>query len=143
MARIGIINCSNMARELDCAAVVCLGDMRKRKGFFDVYSKEEPLELIGIIACAGCPTAIFPEKILRKVDAIARFRVEAIHLSYCMVSLCPFIHKYAEVISTAYPGIKLVMGTHTPHDTDKFRNSVKQCLSVCGKKSADIIQGNV
>ncbi|ACV63938.1 Protein of unknown function CGGC region [Desulfofarcimen acetoxidans DSM 771] len=143
MSRIGIINCSNIAGELDCAAVVCLGDMRKRKGFFNSYSKEESLELIGIISCAGCPTAIFPEKILRKVDAIASFRVDAIHFSYCMVNLCPFINKYVDVISAVYPDIKLVMGTHTPHDKDKFHSSVKKCLTRVGKNATDIIKGNV
>ena len=143
MARIGIINCSNMSGELDCAAVVCLGDMRKRKGLFKCYDINEPLELVGIISCSGCPTTIFPEKILRKINAIASFRIDAIHFSYCMVSLCPFIKKYVDVISSAYPDIKLVMGTHTPPDTEKFHNSVQHCLNRTNKNATDIIKGNI
>ncbi|MFZ5648064.1 MAG: CGGC domain-containing protein [Bacillota bacterium] len=52
-ARIGIITCSNCTGDLDCASVVCLGDMRRRKGLFKDYPREESLELIGIINCAG------------------------------------------------------------------------------------------
>jgi hypothetical protein len=35
MARIGIPTCSNCTQESHCASVVCLGDMRKREGFFE------------------------------------------------------------------------------------------------------------
>ncbi|MDA8335288.1 MAG: CGGC domain-containing protein [Peptococcaceae bacterium] len=49
MARIGIVTCSNCTRDLDCASVVCLADMRKRRGVFERYPREEPLELVGII----------------------------------------------------------------------------------------------
>jgi predicted metal-binding protein len=64
---------------MDCAAVVCLADMRKRRGFFDRYAKEEPLELIGIISCAGCPTVAAPEEILKKAGALAAFNLAALH----------------------------------------------------------------
>ncbi|WP_353740579.1 CGGC domain-containing protein [Desulfoferrobacter suflitae] len=74
MARIGIVNCSNSTQEMSCASVVCLADMRKRRDFFEKYSPGEQLDLVGIISCAGCPTLAAPEKILRKVRAIAEFR---------------------------------------------------------------------
>ena len=64
MARIGILTCSNCTQETHCASVVCLGDLRKRRGLFARYAAEEPLDLIGIINCAGCPTVAAPEKIL-------------------------------------------------------------------------------
>ena len=72
MARIGIITCSNCTQDTNCAAVVCLADMRKRKGLFDRYANEAALELIGIISCAGCPTLAAPEKIMKRIDAVAR-----------------------------------------------------------------------
>ncbi len=56
MARIGILTCSNCTQDSNCASVVCLGDMRRRRGFFEPYPQDEPLDLIGIINCAGCPT---------------------------------------------------------------------------------------
>lgn len=141
MARIGIITCSNCTQELDCASVVCLGDMRKRKGLFQEYPPEEKLELVGITSCTGCPTINASQKILRKAGAIAEFRVDAIHFSYCLVTLCPFKEKYAKVIQEAYPGIKLVMGTHTPGDTKIFRDDVRDLLCTRRLNMTDLIKG--
>ena len=39
MARIGIITCSNCTQESNCASVVCLADMRKRRGFLSRIPK--------------------------------------------------------------------------------------------------------
>jgi predicted metal-binding protein len=128
MARIGILTCSNCTQETNCAAVVCLGDMRKRRGFFERYPQDKPLDLIGMINCAGCPTLAAPEKILRKVRALAEYRLDALHLSYCMVALCPFLAKYEKVIKDEYSGLELVLGTHKPLDEKEFRRGVKELL---------------
>lgn len=128
MTRIGILTCSNCTQESNCASVVCLGDMRKRNGFFERYSKDEPLDLIGLINCAGCPTLAAPDKILRRVRALAEFRIDALHLSFCMIALCPFIRKYCDVIRAEYPNMELFMGTHQPTDIPTFRKSVKELL---------------
>ncbi len=128
MARIGILTCSNCTQECNCASIVCLGDMRKRRGFFEGYAPDEPLELIGIINCAGCPTLAAPEKILRRVRAVAEFKIDALHLSFCMTALCPFIKKYSEIIKEEYPNIELVMGTHQPGDRTMFQKGVKELL---------------
>lgn len=141
MARIGIITCSNCTQDLDCASVVCLGDLRKRKGFFQDYPPDEKLELVGIINCAGCPTVNAPAKILRRVKAIAEFRVDAIHFSFCLTSLCPFKEKYTRVIQEAYPGIKLVMGTHTPIDSKHFQEEVKDLLCAGRLSATELIKG--
>ena len=53
MARIGTLTCPNCTKETYRAAVVCLGDIRKKRGFFERCLDEEKLELIGIISCAG------------------------------------------------------------------------------------------
>ncbi len=128
MARIGILTCSNCTEETNCAAVVCLADMRKRSGLFDRYEKEEPLDLVGMIRCAGCPTVAAPEKILKKVQALAAFKIDALHFSFCMTALCPFLGKYADVIRKAYPDMTLVEGTHKPADKTHFQRSVKELL---------------
>ena len=128
MARIGIITCSNCIQEANCAAVVCLGDMRKRRGFFERYKDEERLDLIGIINCAGCPTLAAPEKILKRVRALAAYRLDALHLSYCVTALCPFLKKYLAVIAKAYPDLEIVPGTHLPKDKKLFRQDVKELL---------------
>jgi len=128
MARIGIITCSNCTQDANCAAVVCLADMRKRKGLFDRYANEAALELIGIISCAGCPTLAAPEKIMKRVDALAAFKVDALHFSYCMTALCPFIEKYAKIIREKYPDLEVVMGTHKPVDKGEFKRGIRELL---------------
>jgi len=128
MVRIGIITCSNCTQESNCASVVCLGDLRKRRGFFQPYPQDEPLDLIGIINCAGCPTMAAPEKILRRVRAVAEFNLDALHFSFCMTALCPFLHKYERLIKEEFPDINLVMGTHQPLDKSEFARGVKELL---------------
>jgi len=138
MARIGILTCSNSTQESHCGSVVCLGDMRKRRGFFSTYPKEEPIDLIGIINCAGCPTLAAPEKILKKVRALVSFRIDALHFSFCMTALCPFIKQYEKVILREYPDIRIVFGTHKPMDKREFQRGVKELLCQTMKKPQDM-----
>lgn len=127
MARIGILTCSNCTQELNCASAVCLGDMRKKKGFFDRYQDQE-VTLMGMISCAGCPTSAAPEKILRRVRALMDFKIDALHLSYCITALCPFMKKYIEVIKKEYPEIEIIEGTHKPLEKSVFGNAVKELI---------------
>lgn len=146
MARIGILTCSNCTQETNCAAVVCLGDLRKRRGFFERYRDDEKLDLIGIINCAGCPTLAAPEKILQRVKALAEYRLDALHLSYCMTALCPFLKKYQAVIAAAYPGLEIILGTHIPKDKKQFKEDVKELLCPTAFKVQDmndIIKGTL
>jgi predicted metal-binding protein len=146
MARIAILTCSNCTQESNCASVVCLADMRKRRGFFAQYPQEEPLELIGLINCAGCPTLAAPEKILKRVRAVAEFRLDALHLSFCLVTLCPFIHKYTALIKREFPDINIVMGTHQPVDRDHFVRGVKEllCQTLARPQTMnDLIRGTI
>jgi predicted metal-binding protein len=128
MARIGIITCSNCAQEANCSSVVCFADMRKRRGFFDCYPKEEPLDLVGLVHCAGCPTSVAPGKILKRVRSLVDYKIDALHFSYCMTALCPFLGKYEKEIRTAYPDLKIVHGTHLPGDAERFKKAVKEML---------------
>lgn len=128
MARLGILTCSNCTQETNCASVVCLSDMRKRKGFFERYPQDESIDLVGIINCAGCPTLAAPEKILKRVRAMADFKLTALHFSFCMTALCPFLAKYQSVIRAEYPTLELIMGTHQPMDKEKFGEKVKELL---------------
>jgi len=114
MARIGIITCSNCTQESNCASVVCLADIRKRRGFFESYPKDEPLDLVGIISCAGCPTIAAPEKILSRVGAVASYRLDALHLSFCLVSFCPFVKIYSQLIKGVFPAIIFLWGPSSP-----------------------------
>jgi len=127
--KIGIITCSNAVNDLDCCAAPCLNDFYNRAGKFKNYSEDSPLRLAGIISCPGCPTLAYPEKIMRKVNALAKFELTAIHFTFCMVALCPFLNKYMEIINEAYPDIKLVKGTHDEHYSyEEFRGRVKNAF---------------
>ncbi len=146
MARIGILTCSNCTQETNCASVVCLADMRKRRGFFAQYPQDKPLDLIGIISCAGCPTLAAPEKILKRVRALAEFRLDALHLSFCLVTLCPFIKPYTTLIKREFPDINIVLGTHQPVDRDQFTRGVKEllCQTLARPQTMnDIIRGTL
>jgi predicted metal-binding protein len=112
--------------------------MRKRRGFFDRYAKEKELHLIGIINCAGCPTIAAPEKILQRVNALAGYKLDALHFSYCMTALCPFIKKYQKVIIQAFPDLEIVFGTHLPKDNKDFRQGVKELLCPTVHKAQDM-----
>jgi predicted metal-binding protein len=146
LTRIGIITCSNCTQESNCASVVCLADMRKRRAFFEQYPKDEPLDLIGIISCAGCPTVAAPEKILRRVRAVAEFRLDALHFSFCMVTLCPFIKPYSQLIKEAFPDINIILGTHQPAARQQFLKGVKEllCQTLTNPQTmADMIRGTI
>lgn len=100
----------------------------KEKRLFERYSNENELDLIGIINCSGCPTLAAPEKILKGVSALAGYRIDALHFSYCMTALCPFIKKYEKVIQKNYPEVTIIHGTHTPKDKSVFQEEVKELL---------------
>jgi predicted metal-binding protein len=140
MARIGILTCSNCTQELNCASAVCLGDMRKKKGFFERYRDQE-VTLMGIISCAGCPTSAAPEKILKRVRALLDFKVDALHISYCITALCPFMKKYMDIIKKAYPDIEIVEGTHKPLEKSVFRNDVRALLCSSRRDMTDYVLG--
>ncbi len=127
MARIGILTCSNATQDLGCSSTSCLADFRKRKGAFAEYPGEEPLNLVGIINCPGCPTLTGPDKLLHRIRALTEFRIDAVHFSNCVKALCPFREKYASALRDAFPAIRIIVGTHQEHITsEEFRSRVKK-----------------
>lgn len=140
MARIGILTCSNATQDLGCSSVSCLADFRKRRGAFAQYPSEERLDLVGIINCPGCPTVIGPDKLLQRIRALTEFRINAIHFSYCIKSLCPFKEKYKEALEKTFPDIRIVIGTHEEHITsEEFRERVRKLFSQQRKTMIDVI----
>lgn len=140
MARIGILTCSNATQDLGCSSVVCLADLRKRKGAFAAYPQDEKLTLVGIINCPGCPTLTGPDKLLGRVKGLTEFRVDVIHLSFCMKALCPFTAKYSKALSEAFPTVRVVVGTHEEHDSpEEYRKKIKKLFNQGGKSMVDVI----
>lgn len=127
-SKLGILTCSNTTRVLDCPVSVCLKDMYDRRGAFARYRDRE-IELVGIISCNGCPTARGEDIIRPKVEALFHYGADHIHLTYCMMVLCPFVRKYIKVIKARFPSLDLIEGTHEPHQRDdEFRCAVAEML---------------
>ncbi len=140
MARIGILTCSNATQDLGCSSVSCLADLRKRKGTFAAYPAEQPLDLVGIVNCPGCPTLTGAEKLLQRIRALTEFRVDAIHFTYCIKALCPFKEKYEKALREAFPSVKIVLGTHQEHVTpEEYRDRVRKLFCQPRKTMVDVI----
>jgi predicted metal-binding protein len=140
MVRIGILTCSNATQDLGCSSVSCLADLRKRRGAFAEYPASEPIDLVGIINCPGCPTLTGPDKLLQRIRGLTDFRINAVHFSYCVKALCPFKEKYEKALKEAFPAITIVIGTHQEHITpDEFRGRVKRLFCQSRKTMPDVI----
>lgn len=140
MARIGILTCSNATQDLGCCSASCLADFRKRRGTFAEYPAEEQLVLVGILNCPGCPTLTGPDKLLRRVAGLTAFRLDALHLTYCMKALCPFWQMYRKALCEAYPELRVVIGTHEEHlSPEKYRQRVKKLFGQAQQCMADLI----
>jgi predicted metal-binding protein len=140
MARIGILTCSNATQDLGCSSVSCLADLRRRRGFFADYPNDEPLDLIGVISCPGCPTLTGPDKLLQRIRALTEFRVDTIHFTFCMKALYPFLEKYRKALEEAFPAVKTVIGTHEEKITpQEYRDKIKKLFCQDLKTMVDVI----
>jgi hypothetical protein len=77
---------------------------------------------------------------------VAEFRLDALHLSFCMVTLCPFLKAYTALIKREFPDINMVMGTHRPPERDHFTRGVKEllCQSFAAPQTMnDLIRGTL
>ena len=105
--KIGIIICD---RYKNCAGGKCFRAMRNREGAFDIYSKDEPLEVVGYTGCGGCPGGNIeyaPEEMIKN-------GAEAIHFATGFVvgyPPCPYISYFKNFVETRYK-IKVVIETH-------------------------------
>jgi predicted metal-binding protein len=120
--------------------VSCLAHLRKRKGAFADYPDDEPLTLIGIINCPGCPTLTGENKLIERIRALTEFDVDTIHFTFCIKSLCPFKEKYRKALVSNFPYIRVVIGTHEERVTpEEFRERVKNLFCQPRKTMVDII----
>ena len=121
MAGIGILTCSNTTQDSGCSSFMCLQGVNENSGEFARYNDQGGSELMGIINCAGCPTAVAPEKLLRRVRSLSFSQLDAIHLSSCMLALCPFKNKYTQLLKKHFPDINIVQGTHDAESPELVR----------------------
>ena len=105
--KIGIIICD---RYKSCAGGKCFKSLSKREGAFDIYPKEEDVELVGYTSCGGCPGG----NIEYTPEEMANNGAEVIHLATGFVvgyPPCPYIDQFKSIIKEKY-GLKVVVGTH-------------------------------
>ena len=105
--KIGIIICD---RYKTCAGGKCFKAMNNRDGAFDIYSKEEDVELVGYTTCGGCPGG----NIEYAPEEMKKNGAEVIHLATGFVvgyPPCPYIEDFQKFIPEKY-GMKVVVGTH-------------------------------
>ncbi len=129
MAKIGILGCDSTTRQMNCVMIGCFGNLRERKGTFVDYPEGEPLDLVGIIHCGGCPTAVGADRIWQKVKALTEYGIDALHLTSCLVQICPFKDAFLETIKKDFPGLKVVEGTHPFHDIQAFKTGIRELAS--------------
>ncbi|MFP4052134.1 MAG: CGGC domain-containing protein [Thermoplasmata archaeon] len=105
--KIGIIICD---RYSSCAGGKCFKSMKNRDGAFDIYDKNDDLEIIGYTSCGGCPggnVEYAPEE-MKKNGA------DVIHLATGLVvgyPPCPRINHFKKFIEAKYD-LEVVIGTH-------------------------------
>lgn len=105
--KLGIIICD---RYQNCTGGKCFRAMRNREGAFDIYSKDETLEVVGYATCGGCPGG----NIEYAPAEMIKNGVEAIHLATGFVvgyPPCPYISYFKNFIEANY-NIPVVVGTH-------------------------------
>jgi len=107
---IGILTCSAVTQDLACSSFNCLKQLRGGKDKFSPYHGNATLA--GIINCAGCMAHNAPDKLLKRVRSLTELKPDAIHLSTCMINLCPFKEQYFKLLSETFPHIHFVKGTH-------------------------------
>ena len=142
MPKVGILGCEATTRDMDCVMIGCFGNMRGRNGMFERYSEDDPPELVGIISCGGCPTAIGADRIWQKVKALKEYGIEALHLTSCLVQVCPFTEEFITAIRSEYPDLQIVEGTHAFHDVNAFKAGIKELATqraVTPQKMNDLV----
>jgi predicted metal-binding protein len=105
--KIGIIICD---RYKSCAGGKCFRSLSKREGAFDIYDRNDTVELVGYTSCGGCPGGNFeyaPEE-MKKNGA------DTIHFATGLIvgyPPCPYINYFKNFIEEKYK-MKVVLGTH-------------------------------
>ncbi len=105
--KIGIIICD---RYRSCAGGKCFRALSKREGAFDIYTRDEDVELVGYTSCGGCPGGNIeyaPEELKKNGAEVVHFATGLI-VGY---PPCPYIDHFRKFIEEKYK-MKVVVGTH-------------------------------
>lgn len=97
-------------RNRTCTGNKCFMSVGERDGAFAQYPKDEPIEVVGFIACGGCPG----ERLEFSPADMKKYGAEVIHLATCFLAgypACPYIGDFIQYIEKVV-GLPVVIGTH-------------------------------
>jgi len=106
MVKVGIMICD---RNRKCTGNKCFRSIIERDGAFRKY-KDEPIEVVGWMACGGCPG----ERLEFAPADMKKYGAEVIYLASCYLAgypPCPYIKDHKTYIEN-YVGLPVVIGTH-------------------------------
>jgi predicted metal-binding protein len=107
LVKIGIMICD---RNRTCTGNKCFKSIIERDGAFAKYPQNERIEIVGWIACGGCPG----ERLEYAPADMKKFGAEAIHLASCYLAgypICPYIEDHKNYIEKVV-GLPVTVGTH-------------------------------
>jgi predicted metal-binding protein len=107
LVKIGIIICD---RNRTCTGNKCFKSIIERDGAFSKYPKDEPIEVVGWMACGGCPG----ERLEYAPADMKKYGAEEIYLASCYLAgypICPYIEDHKKYIETVV-GLPVKVGTH-------------------------------
>jgi len=105
--KIGIIICD---RYRSCGGGKCFRALHNREGAFDIYNRDENVEVVGYSTCGGCPGGnieYVPEEMKKNGAGVIHFATGFV-VGY---PPCPYINYFRELIREKF-GMKVVVGTH-------------------------------
>jgi len=110
-------------RNRTCTGNKCFKSIIERDGTFENYPKDEPIEVVGFIACGGCPG----ERLESAPADMKKYGAEAIYLASCYLAgypICPYIEEHKKYIE-AVVGLPVRVGTHPmPANYVKFHGEI-------------------
>ena len=107
MVKIGVMICD---RNRKCTGNKCFKSILERDGVFSEYPEDEPIEVVGWIACGGCPG----ERLEFAPADMKKFGAEVIYLASCYLAgypVCPYIRDHKTYIENVV-GLPVIVGTH-------------------------------
>ena len=107
MVKVGIMICD---RNRTCTGNKCFKSITERDGAFAEYAEDEPIQVVGWMACGGCPG----ERLESAPADMKKYGAEVIHLASCYLAgfpICPYIEDQKNYIEKVV-GLPVKVGTH-------------------------------
>jgi predicted metal-binding protein len=107
MVKIGVMICD---RNRKCTGNKCFKSILERDGVFSEIPEDEPIEVVGWMACGGCPG----ERLEFAPADMKKYGAEVIYLASCYLAgypVCPYIRDHKTYIENVV-GLPVVVGTH-------------------------------